>query len=241
VRISNGIRAKYGNRAVTAASWIKLGCSQPSLLRFFTRWWRLRSSASFSLSHPISWMTFEAIEWLQTHLKKSHVLFEWGSGGSTLFFAERVAHLTSIEHDVDWYKVTQDAINVQGRTNVEYKLILPEALISDEPIKQIYLSTDPRYHGRHFRAYCSIIDALPNSSFDLISVDGRARNGCVFHAHTKVKPGGVLVLDNAERPTYDEGKRLLSSWKRLDFYGPGPYSSTFWLTTIYLRPSEDSH
>ena len=39
---------------------------------------------------------------------------------------------------------------------------------------------------------------------DVIAVDGRDRVNCVKHAMPKLKPGGVLVLDDSHRPRYRE-------------------------------------
>ena len=38
--------------------------------------------------------------------------------------------------------------------------------------------------------------------FDLVVVDGRARNACFHRAITRLAPGGVLVFDNVDRQRY---------------------------------------
>ena len=35
---------------------------------------------------PIPWVTHGAKKWLDSYLKKDMKVFEWGSGGSTLYF-----------------------------------------------------------------------------------------------------------------------------------------------------------
>ena len=48
------------------------------------------------------WITFPAMRWLTSYLRPSMSVFEWGSGGSTLFFAQRVARVVSVEYDTAW-------------------------------------------------------------------------------------------------------------------------------------------
>jgi predicted O-methyltransferase YrrM len=53
-------------------------------------------------------------------------VFEYGSGGSTLFFGERAKVLVSVEHDREWYKVLKQHLEKRGLRNVEYLLAEPE-------------------------------------------------------------------------------------------------------------------
>lgn len=46
------------------------------------------------------------------------------------------------------------------------------------------------------------IKKFPDNYFDIVLVDGRSRPSCLFHSLNKVKKGGLLVLDNAEREYY---------------------------------------
>ena len=52
---------------------------------------------------PIPWVTYPFIDFLSGRLNRELEVFEFGSGNSTLFFAERVKQLTSVEHNKDWY------------------------------------------------------------------------------------------------------------------------------------------
>ena len=42
----------------------------------------------------------------------------------------------------------------------------------------------------------------PDASLDLVVVDGRARVECARRAMPKVKPGGLLLLDDTSRERY---------------------------------------
>ncbi len=44
------------------------------------------------------WMTEKEITTIESHLDDSHVMFEWGCGGSTLRFSKSVNKYYSVEH-----------------------------------------------------------------------------------------------------------------------------------------------
>jgi len=51
--------------------------------------------------------------------------------------------------------------------------------------------------------------------FDFVLVDGRDRVRCVTKARDRVKPGGVLMLDNSERTWYSRAWELMEGWELL--------------------------
>jgi hypothetical protein len=87
-----------------------------------------------------------------------------------------------------------------------------------------------------FRDYVTRIDDY--GLFDLVVVDGRARNDCIKYGAGHVKPGGMLVLDNSDRARYQDGTDILAArgWPREDFFGAGPYNAWFWMTSVWTRP-----
>jgi len=186
--------------------------SQIEYIKKFTK-----KNKGICIENNIPWLTYSSIEWLEKNLKPNMNTFEWGSGGSTIFFAKRVNKITSIEHDNEWYKDVSRKINDEKIVNCDYNLI---PLIKDD-------LNDP---------YSKSIQRYPNNSFDLIIVDGKNRNECIFEAKNKLKAGGILLLDNSERKEYTEGINSLNGWKRTDFFGPGPYNYYFWQTSIFIKP-----
>ncbi len=64
---------------------------------------------------PIPWFSYPFIDFLTPRLSKEITVFEFGSGNSTLFFAERVKKVISIEHNKDWYQI----VNKTKPDNVE--------------------------------------------------------------------------------------------------------------------------
>lgn len=219
----------------TAKAWARLLRRYPGAIRHYPRWRAaLRPGAPAPLAAGLPWMVYGAIDWLRRHLRPAMRVLEWGSGGSTLFLAARVAELTSVEHDPAWHALVAAALRERGAANARYRLVPPAA---DPDAPPDYRSTDPRYPGMSFAAYAAAADALPDGSLDLAVVDGRARNGCVAHALPKLGPGGLLLLDNADRAEYAPALARLAGWPRRDFVGPVPGSPEFSQTTIWRRPS----
>jgi hypothetical protein len=101
-----------------------------------------------------------------------------------------------------------------------------------------YGSSDLRFAGHSFRAYVHAIEAYPRQYFDLILVDGRARPACIRLACQWLAPGGALVLDNAEDPTYAavQRERPLTKWRRLRCAGPVYGTVAFSATQFWFRP-----
>ncbi len=131
------------------------------------------------------------------HFSPGCRILEWGSGGSTLWFADRLpegATLISIDHDASWHKNVREKIG--HRANVRLCLFPPtgqmgrNATIEEEDSAPV----QPYVH------------AMDGERFDVIIVDGVARNACMEAACRLLNPGGTVFLHDAHRPWYDAGK-----------------------------------
>lgn len=108
--------------------------------------------------------------------------WEWGSGRSTPWLARRLARLVSVESDPAWHQRVAARLARLGLTNVDLRLVADR---------------DPdRDRGGPPPAYVNAIDEEPDGSLDLVLVDGDHRHRCVARALAKVRPGGLLVVDN---------------------------------------------
>lgn len=54
-------------------------------------------------NNPIPWYSYPAIEFLSQFEYASKAVLEWGSGNSSLFWANRAKSVVSIEHDKEWF------------------------------------------------------------------------------------------------------------------------------------------
>lgn len=187
--------------------------------------WYFLSNKS-PLDRKIPWMTYKSVFWLKNNIKPGYIIFEWGSGGSTLFFENKKAKVFSVEHDKEWFDKVKPLLNKKLTT---YTLAIPTQ-------GKTHKSSDKNYKNLSFKNYCNLIKRFPDNYFDFVSVDGRARNSCIKQSISKVKNGGYLILDNSEREEYLKGIELLKGWKRIDFFGRGPLNKYPWLTSIFQKP-----
>jgi precorrin-6B methylase 2 len=206
-------------------------------VKCFARWRRSLDLKESILLNDMPWLNYLAIDFLDDTLDQTMTVFEYSTGASTLFFAKRVKRVISVEHNIQWYNRVSDQINECGYCNCY--VILSEPLQMHEGDDCIeYLSSDESYTGMSFERYAKTIDVFPENHFDVVLIDGRSRVGCVKRSLTKVKKGGILVLDNAEREEYQSIHELLdgSGWQKVSYFGPGPYVTNFWQTVVWERP-----
>jgi hypothetical protein len=207
----------------------------------FRRWWRSLEPGHTSMSDASPWICFEAIDTLERFLHADMKIFEYGSGGSTLFFSQRCAEVISVEHHREWYHRVNEHCTRNGIGNVRYFLVEPETdpRFNDKHKADPghYISDDAESKGKHFRRYATSIDAYADESFHVVIVDGRARPSCCAHALPKVKPGGMLVFDNVETEYYGDAVRMLTpdEWDVQKVYGAVPYIKHFSMTLLAVK------
>ncbi|HLP36084.1 hypothetical protein [Lacibacter sp.] len=210
-------------------------------IRVFGRWWKFRVSSKSTLDFRTPWLVFDAIDFLSNWLRKDMVVFEYGSGGSSLFISDRVNKLYSVEHNEQWFGNVSDAIKTEGIQNIDLRLYRPVVKINDPKVDcsdpKNYISCMGEFKDLNFETYVKSIAAFPDNYFDLIIVDGRARPSCIQHAMPKVKTGGVLLVDNADRAYYLSHFPELrdeDNWDEKAFIGHFPYCPASILGTTIL-------
>ena len=174
-------------------------------------------------------MSIAAINIFDAILNKEMKGFEFGSGGSTIFFSKRAGQLISLEHDVAWHtQITKRFEDLQVK-NVDYYLVEKDADNSKPSLigKRNDDYTVPFTPATCYLNYYSFIDRFADESFDFIIVDGRARVECAEHAIPKLKKGGILILDNSERLRYKPVHDTVKNWKAV-FTTNGLTDTTFW-------------
>ncbi|MDX9863708.1 MAG: class I SAM-dependent methyltransferase [Anaerolineaceae bacterium] len=131
-------------------------------------------------THPgIAWLTPDANDILDSCLCKEDRGIEFGSGNSTVWFAKRVAFLDSVEHQANWYEKIAQMLDEARLDNVRYHLHARDA------------DDNPDASG-----YVRIADSFALGSLDFALVDGIYRAHCVRAVIDKLKPGGLLIIDN---------------------------------------------
>jgi hypothetical protein len=163
-----------------------------------------------AVRRPIPWMTYSFIQFLKPKLQKEMVVFEYGCGNSTLWWANCVKQIISCEHDFSWYQKLQ--------------VIIPE---------NVELHYIPLEYGG---LYCKKISEY-HKYFDIIIIDGRDRVNCARNSPPALKEDGIIIWDNSDRAIYQEGYDFLhqEGYKRLDFMGMGPINLDAWCTSVFYR------
>jgi hypothetical protein len=208
--------------------------------RYFPKWFSsFRPGRSF-VGEAKPWIPFEAANWLQYYLKPHMKVFAYGSGGSTIFFAERVSEVFSIEHDKKWHAQVSRALAQRGITNCSCELHEPKPIAGTPSApSEIASSQSSRfiyddYYAATLHEYVEVIDAHADHTFDLVMVDGRVRTECIQHAIPKIWPGGYLMLDNSNNADVAEIIRKLQIYPHTEFSGIAPgWPPTRWRNTIW--------
>ena len=211
-----------------------------SSFRYFKRWSYLVGKDPLTEKQP--WITFSAIDFIGKNIRSTDKVFEYGGGGSTVYFLNKVSELVTVEHDKEWFQMLKKKFDIIGSERWQGHLILPEQGVDttnlDKSVPEDYYSEDPGFQDATFRAYSTFISHFEDEYFDWVLIDGRARTSCLFHAMPKVKTGGYIVLDNSERKYYLQNNlaALQKKYKLvLNNIGPVPYSPYFSKTSVWQR------
>lgn len=160
---------------------------------------------------PVPWYTYSAIEFVSQRVEPSMEIFEFGSGGSTVWWAQHAAHVTAVEHHPDWFKEVSKMVP----DNVE--------------LMHVPLETDGLYARAAQRS---------DRQFHVIVVDGRDRVNCAINSVDKLRDEGIVIWDNSDRERYHDGFRMLHErgFKRIGFHGHAPIRNRVMETSVFYRP-----
>ena len=152
--------------------------------------WTLRylvdrtTEKTYRRAHPgVPWIAPAAVEFLDGYLKPTDKMLEFGSGRSSLWFAERIGHITSVEHNPDWHRQISTKIAEKRLSNISYFLHPKQA--DSVPGSQ--------------SQYVLVTQSIPPQSLDVVLVDGIYRAQCVLQSLPLIVDGGILVIDNVNR------------------------------------------
>jgi len=121
-------------------------------------------------------------------------VFEYGTGASTAWLAERATEVFSVEHDAAFM--------------AHFRPLLA-------PFPNVTLLDRPIAHGKYDYVYA--IEEL-GGLFDLIVVDGRHRADCLQAARRHLAPGGMILFDDSGRSRYRPAIRA-SGLRERHFHG----------------------
>ncbi len=164
----------------------------------------------------VPWFTYPAIEYIkQLDLSDKRVL-EYGSGYSTIFWANRTKGVVAIEDDKSWY----EKLKPQMPTNVNYIRV---------ENKEEYVAAVSKVEGE----------------FDIIINDGIYRYDCAMASRAKLADGGIIILDNSDWCTKTCAYYRDTDLIEVDMAGFTPLNaytmttSFFFSRNVKLKPAHD--
>lgn len=154
---------------------------------------------------PLPWYTYPAIEYLrQLDFSRARV-FEWGSGGSSLYWGARCKELVSVERNREWFERVSEA--------------------APSNVTVIHVEDDPDYANEITR----------HGLFDVIVIDGEQRRNCAAAALHHWASGGLIILDNSDWYTLAATYLRKQGLVQVDLSGFGPINDYTWSTSVFFR------
>lgn len=155
----------------------------------------------------IPWFTYPSIDYLKSLDLSKMVIFEYGSGYSTLFWAKKAKLVVSVENNRMWF--SEISKMVAKRKNV--KLLLMEK-------KEDYVTSLTKN----------------KSKFDLIIIDGLYRKSCIKPALNTLNKKGIIILDNSERYPKICSHLRSEGLIQIDFNGFSPINPYISRTSLFI-------
>ena len=206
-RVRRDLVAMLSRQARFAARSVRDILRDPTRARGFVRMLRTLGHSTTALRVP--WLPFALVDELTGAVGSGTRVFEYGGGGSTLWFLDRGAQVITVEHDDAW------AAELLGHTGSSRDFALVRHPAGEQ--------------------YVGAIDRYPDGYFDVVVVDGRDRVRCARAAMAKVRPGGLLILDDVDRPRYGSVFATVP-WPSRTIVGFAPCKPTLAYTAVFSRP-----
>ena len=171
------------------------------------------------LDLEIPWFSYAAINFLERYLKPNMTVCEYGSGGSTIFFAKRVASVYSIEDNAKWFALVTQRLQDKKILNAKVELFPFDFKSPAGFEKSAYLN------------------AIPDRPFDIYVIDGseeweQVRPVCFQLVEERIRPGGMIIVDDSWR--YVELRKRNKAHEVKTFQSVGPSRPGVTSTDIYF-------
>lgn len=163
----------------------------------------------------------QTVEFLKKIITSKSLVFETGSGNSTIWFGKQAKKVVSLESNKGWYERVQEFRRKENLQNVK-------------------LYFDPNYPKKQFK---EILESEDIIEYDIVLHDGPFTAGLRILAmkfiHLFVKAEGYLVVDDTHDQRCAKGIKEhldILDWKKSDIpYGKDAFGSGK-STAIYQRP-----
>jgi len=157
-------------------------------------------------NQPLPWISYPAIEFLNTLDLKECDVFEYGSGSSTLYWSSKARTVTSVERDPEWYN--------------KVKTSLPSNCV-------LHLNEKDREYVERIKE--------GQQKYHIIIVDGAVRFPCTEQALESLTDNGLIIIDNSEWYPNSCSYLRDRGFIQIDFPGFGPLNAFPSATSIFYR------
>lgn len=149
----------------------------------------------------VPWWTYGAIDVVDSFLQGlggQARIFEFGSGASTIWLAQRAAEVHAVEHDELWAGKVRSLLDASPDLAAKVHLHVVPAAPSKHP------AVPSRGRGAAGLDFADYVDTIRRvgGTFDLVSVDGRAREASLAAAVGRLRPHGMALVDDSQRRRY---------------------------------------
>lgn len=211
------------------------------------------TNTSFFQGEYFPWITFPAIDFLETLELSGVAIVEFGAGASTAYFAKRSRKVTAYEFDSKYYNeisaLSRDFPNTEifNYDPLDIKNISGDILIPEfEKDKQLVACLDEDLGRFGIEAKLILQSGLyPSASkniseADLIFIDGGPRNSALILAARFAKESAIVVVDNSEQNYIKLGIDILSAagFHEIPFAGLGPLNPYKSQTSFFVKNLE---
>lgn len=209
----------YGNKYIRSLRGIFWMIRRPMDI---LPWLKQRIYPVSPIDLELPWFSWAAIEYLDSlNINSTCNIFEWGAGGSTIYFANKKANIVTVESNSYWKKHVEEILKRKIISNVTIRYIPAESQKSED-------------------LYEYIKAVNKGKPWNIIVVDGLekvylSRVACIEEASKCMKCNGCIILDDAWRAEYKNVPEILKGWKRRCFKSLGPYRLGVTQTDVYIR------
>ena len=179
-----------------------------------------RAWRAFTRQNPDApWFSQDSIPFIKSFLRPGLEAFEWGAGRSTIWLARQGVRVVSIEGRKSWAEHVRQKLTSEGLDGLVQICLIEIPVEHNVPAKLV-------------SEYAAAIESFPTNAFDLVIVDGHFRSACLSSIGNRIKPCGLLVVDNAD--TAEISPRLAQLKDALI----GGFDNGIWQTNVYRIPSD---
>lgn len=201
------LNSMAGQSSLTAAIWYGMHSDNIFDSAGLTR--SLASVAPVNASgEPVPWFTVGGIQFLNKRLSDDLTVFEYGSGNSTRWFAERVQEVIAVEHDSEWAE--------HVRSDLPDNVTLLERNVGENYVDSI----------RGYEPDVIVIDGKRRPECVSASVEAIAEHGVLILDNF----GTTSFTEPSEYSTIPD------HYNHIPFYGIAPQNARMECTAVFYPP-----